>query len=171
MEFSKKINGERWSLTQDYSGQVTIKKDKEIVSVQNLNYKLDTKAAFNILSKAPNMKMHSIKTKGVEKLNMETKVEETKMEIKEEKIKAIEVPEPHICVFCKSVPELVTLTGEGRECRAISCDCMRRSKNSNEILNVRTRWIYTVDIYGGNVDEADTKLISEWNKRMPAKTK
>ena len=164
MEFSKKINGERWSLSQNYSGQVVIKKENEVVSVQNLNYKLDTKLAFNLLSKGPTMKMHPIKTKGAEtKLNKE-EIKEEEMETKE-----IKVPKPHVCLFCNTVPEVHTSrsTDSSRECRAISCKCTKKVKSSGVSTIKNAKWIYTVDIIDGNQDEADCKLISEWNSRMP----
>lgn len=159
MDFCRKIGDDRWSLSQGEDLQVIIKKGNDIISAENYNYKLDSSKAFAILSKAPNMKPRKIETKRNEiKLNIET-VE--KKVIKEEKR---EVPKPHMCVFCGAVPKVVSLisangTGDN-ETRALTCMC--KGKDA-----AYARWIYTVDVVNNNRDEADIKLISEWNRRMP----
>jgi hypothetical protein len=160
MEFCKKIDGERWSLSQDRTGQITIKKENDIVFVKKMNRRLDTKAAFAMLSKAPNMKLHPIHTVGVEtKLNKET--EEEKMETK-----IVEKLTPHKCVFCNTEPKVVTTKNDVRECRELRCKCFSRSDETFE-KKYATRWVYSVDITNGGIDEADNRLISEWNARMP----
>ena len=158
MDISKNINGERWSLSQNDSNQITIMKNKETVSVQNLDYKLGIKEGFDILSKAPGMKFHRY-------IPEETELKE----IPVEQPKPV-VPKPHICVFCNTEPKVITLTGTSSsptasETRALRCGCLAKSDGSSTVAY--KRWVYTVDVINNNVDEADTKLINEWNRRMP----
>ena len=154
MDISKKIDGERWSLSQDRFKQIVIKKGKDIIAVENLDHRLDTKEAFALLSKAPTMKFHNIQAKGNdEKLNMETEV------IEENKIK---VPVPHMCVFCGAIPKVINvrLNETDGDLRTLQCKCISSDKTFK-------RWVYSVGVVNGKYDQADCQLITEWNRRMP----
>ena len=151
MDVCRKLDGVRWSLNQDDSNQVIIKKEKEIVYIQNFDHKLDTKEAFNLLNRKPEMK-------------------HTKLETKVEKI----IPIPNVCRFCNCRPRPITIAStneDGGVIRALECKCIssiKKDQVTGEVLKAKfKRWIYTVDIVNNNTDDADIRLINEWNRRMP----
>lgn len=166
MDVCRKLDGVRWSLNQDDSNQVIIKKEKEIVYIQNFDHKLDTKEAFNLLNRKPEMKHTELENKS----NSEMVEEKLNMEIKTEKI----IPIPNVCRFCNCRPRPITIAStneDGGVIRALECKCIssvKKDQVTGEVLKAKfKRWIYTVDIVNNNTDDADIRLINEWNRRMP----
>lgn len=161
MDVSKKINEMRYSLSQDNNNQIIVKKEKEIILVQNLDYKLDTNDAFNILTKISSGKSYDKNKQNEEKLNIE-----------EENVKLT----PHPCLFCGCVPKVIDLKpaeNSGAMMRTLQCTGLNCASNivkseSGETKVTYKRWVYAVDVVD-SVEKADNKLIAEWNRRMPLK--
>jgi hypothetical protein len=163
MDISKSFGGVRYSLNQDNDNQITIKKEKEIISVQNLDHKLEEKEAFKILKDASSGKYFVTELKGnEEKLNTEKK---------------IIVPKPNPCLFCGGIPEVIDIKStenSGAAMRALQCTGLKcaasivKSEKTGERRITYKRWIYSVDVVD-SVEKADAKLITEWNRRMPLK--
>jgi len=163
MDVSKKIDGVRYSLNQDRHNQVTIKKEKEIVSIQNFNYALSIGEAFDILNKVSSGKYSVVELKGnKEKLNTE---------------KEIIVPKANPCLFCGGIPKVIDLKpaeNNGAARRTLQCtgpNCVTsitKSEKTGEIRITYKRWTYAVDVVD-SVEKADAKFITEWNRRMPQK--
>ena len=159
MDFSKKIDGIRFNLSQDKHNQVTIKKEKEIISIQNMDHKLELKEMQKMIINASQGKYPVIEPiRNEEKLNIE------KPEIKED------MPTPHPCLFCGGIPKAICIRdaeGNNGNFRALQCTGNRCISSKSGARVTHKHWIYTVDIIDNDVDAADRKLILEWNKRMP----
>jgi hypothetical protein len=162
MDISKVFSGVHYGLSQDKQNQVTITKEKEIISVQNFDHKLEMGEAFKILNKVSAGK-YSL---------TEPKRNEEKLNIEEEII----VPEPHPCLFCGGVPKVINLRStEGGssilrtlQCTGFNCASTVKSDKAGETKITFKHWIYAVDVTD-SVEKADAKLITEWNRRMPLK--
>ena len=163
MDISKVFNGVHYGLSQDKQNQVTITKEKEIISVQNLDHKLEMGEAFKILNKVSIGKYSLTEPKrNEEKLNI---------------VEKIIVPEPHPCLFCGGIPKVINVRSSENEestLRALQCTGLNcatsvvRSEATGEIKATFKRWVYNVDVVD-SVEKADAKLINEWNRRMPLK--